>query len=997
MAVFNGTSGHDIFTGGSADDTAVGNGGNDSLSGGDGNDLLVGNSGSDTLNGGNGSDRLFSGDESPPYNLPYYGNPYTPPLLDTGSEVDTLNGGGGSDIIFAGSGDNIDGGADDGFGDYLFISFQGATSGVTVDFRLVTQTVGGGTITGVENISWVEGSNFDDNINVASYSGSGYSDFTAVFGMGGNDQLTAGYYTGVLDGGDGNDIVDGRGSQYLQAVYGGAGDDTLYTNSNTFGLAFGGDGHDTIYAHGETHGGNGNDTIVMSFSYYAGRVYGDAGDDQIDAAAQGNSIAGGSGADTINGNSGADMLGSGDFADYPDIFADDVGLEQDVLAGFGGDDLLSAGYGDSVDGGSGSDTLRLCLGGATAGVTFSTAGIVAGGPFTFAGGTIHNIETLEYLRGSEFNDTLTAVTQDSLLVIEAGAGDDVITSHNSSVDVRGGDGDDRFVSGAAGDLFDGGSGSDTVDYGNSSAGVNLTLADVGASYGPGGDEIRNVENIVGSDHNDVLGGDSSTNSLYGSGGNDFIIGAGGNDLLSGGAGNDRLAGGDGNDRLIGGSGIDFASYYDASSGVTVNLGLTGWQDTIASGTDNLSGIENVAGSAFADTLTGDAFANRLEGWSGDDVLFGSGGDDFILGGSGDDQIDGGDGTDTATYVDSVAGVEVDLRIAGPQDTGNGMDVLTNIENVSGSGQADRLTGNSGANVLYGHFGNDRLVALAGNDILDGGTGIDAMRGGSGDDTYYVDNVSDSVIENSNEGTDTVYSSASFSLRSNVENLVLTGSALRGNGNNLDNVITGNNSDNILNGGLGADTMSGDLGNDTYFIDNAGDTVVEAAEAGRERVYTTISLTLGDNLEDLFARGSSAINLTGNDLDNVLRGNSAGNILDGGAGADDLKGGGGADTFLFDDGDFGGLTPSTCDRIIDFTRSDGDRIDLSAVDASSLASGDQAFSFIGTAAFSGAAGELRYEQVGANTYVYGDTDGDGAADIMLRLDGTHALVGGDFVI
>ena len=79
------------------------------------------------------------------------------------------------------------------------------------------------------------------------------------------------------------------------------------------------------------------------------------------------------------------------------------------------------------------------------------------------------------------------------------------------------------------------------------------------------------------------------------------------------------------------------------------------------------------------------------------------------------------------------------------------------------------------------------------------------------------------------------------------------------------------------------------------------------------------------------------------------------------------------------------------------RSDGDLIDLSAVDANSLAGGDQAFAFIGTGAFTNVAGQLRYEQVGGNTYVYGDTNGDGIADFMIRVDGPHNLVLGDFVI
>ena len=856
MTMFNGTAGNDSFTGGADDDTAVGNGGDDSLSGNGGNDLLVGNSGADTLGGGIGEDKLYSDDESPAYSLPYYGNPYTPPVLDTGTEVDTLNGGDGSDFIFAGYGDNVDGGADGVSGDYLLISFQGAPSGVTVDFRLTSQTVGGATITGVENISWVDGSNFDDYINVTSHSHTGYSEFTAVFGLGGNDQLVAGYYTGVLDGGDGNDIVDGSGSQYLQAVYGGAGDDTLYTNSNTFGIADGGDGNDTIHAHSETYGGNGNDTIVMSYTYYAGPVSGCAGDDQIDAAAQGNMISGGSGADTINGNSGSDMLGSGDFATYPDTFADDSGLEQDVLAGFGGDDLLAIGYGDSGDGGSGSDTLRLSFAGLTTGITFSTAGIVAGLPFALGGGTIQNIETLEYLRGTEFDDALTLVTQPNLLIVEAGAGNDIVTSQNSSVDVRGGDGDDRFVSGAAGDIFDGGAGTDTIDYSGYATGVNLTLPDIGISVGPGGDQISNAENIFGSTHSDILGGNASGNLLLGHGGNDMLLGAEGNDTLEGGAGNDQLAGGAGDDSLVGGDGADTADYYDATSGVTVNLGITTAQDTGGSGFDTLSGIECLEGSGFADTLTGNGLSNVIEGWGGNDTLHGVGGSDTLFGGDGDDHLDGG----------------------------------------------------LNADALYGEVGNDTLIGSNGYDTLYGGEGADILGGGRANDQLY-----------------------------------------------------GGIGDDHLDGGLNPDQLYGESGNDVLIGGNGHDT------------------------------------LFGGEGGDVLKGGRGTDWVEGGAGRDQLYGGLEADTFAFGNGDFGGATTGTADVIHDFSKAEGDLIDLSAVDADTGQSGDQAFAFIGTAAFSRSAGELRYEQSGGNTYVTGDTDGDGTADFMILLGSAHMLTGGDFVI
>ena len=125
----------------------------------------------------------------PPFSLPYFdefNGPYTPPVLDTGTAVDTLRGGGGDDRLFAGYGDNVDGGADTFTGDYLYISFLGAPTGVTFDFRLASQTVGGGTIANVENLGWLQGSDHNDNFNLGGPT-PGSSDRTIVFAMGGND------------------------------------------------------------------------------------------------------------------------------------------------------------------------------------------------------------------------------------------------------------------------------------------------------------------------------------------------------------------------------------------------------------------------------------------------------------------------------------------------------------------------------------------------------------------------------------------------------------------------------------------------------------------------------------------------------------------------------------------------------------------------------------------------------------------------------------------
>jgi Ca2+-binding RTX toxin-like protein len=252
--------------------------------------------------------------------------------------------------------------------------------------------------------------------------------------------------------------------------------------------------------------------------------------------------------------------------------------------------------------------------------------------------------------------------------------------------------------------------------------------------------------------------------------------------------------------------------------------------------------------------------------------------------------------------------------------------------IRGNGAANVLDGGDRNDQLLGNGGNDTLIGGNGIDHLDGGTGADTMTGGAGDDTYYVDNVGDSVTENAAEGTDIVNSSIGYTLGANLEKLTLTGSAaIDGTGNALVNVIRGNEAGNTLSG-LG--------GNDTLYGNGGADTLI------------------------------------------------------GGAGTDHLTGGAGNDMFVFANGDFGGATTSTADEIVDFT-SGQDTIDLSQVDANTLLGGDQAFAFIGTGAFSNTAGELRYEQISGNTYLTGDTNGDGIADFMIKVDGSHVFTGANF--
>ncbi|WP_374943607.1 Calx-beta domain-containing protein [Sphingomonas sp.] len=261
-------------------------------------------------------------------------------------------------------------------------------------------------------------------------------------------------------------------------------------------------------------------------------------------------------------------------------------------------------------------------------------------------------------------------------------------------------------------------------------------------------------------------------------------------------------------------------------------------------------------------------------------------------------------------------------------------VGTPIVTQTGTAGAETLTGNDGRDQLAGFEGNDRLRGFGGNDVLFGGAGSD-----------------------------------------------------------------------VLEGGTGNDRMEGGGGNDSYFVDATGDTVVELAGEGTDTVKTTLtSYTLGDNVEILQFQTSVDSTGTGNTLNNTLFGGAgddtlsglagddrlvggAGNdVLIGGVGRDTLEGGAGADRFVFATGDF--ATLAKADTIKDFDVNSGDVIDLANAGVTD---------FIGFGAFTGTAGEVRAQVIGAFTFVYGDVDGDGVADFAIQLTGTQALQADDFVL
>lgn len=341
---------------------------------------------------------------------------------------------------------------------------------------------------------------------------------------------------------------------------------------------------------------------------------------------------------------------------------------QDRIDARGGDDLVCAGGGfDFVRGRAGDDRI----------VSGRGSDTTHGGPGSDRIRT--GVGTVEALFGGKGDDRLWG---------GPGAFDGLI----------GGPGDDRM---------DGGGGRDIAWFFDSPRGVTVDL-EADSARGFGSDRVVRVEGAAGSNLDDVLLGDQTSNLLVGQEGDDAIDGRGSGALADLEA--DQLDGGPGDDTIDGGPGADIASYEDAPGPVEVDLAsgtATGW------GSDTLADIDAIVGSAFGDSLTGDAQDNA------------------IAAGAGDDAVDGRAGVDEAAFFDALEPVVADLEVG--TATGWGSDALVGIENLTGSAFGDTLSGDDGPNTIVGAGGPDALVGRVGADILLGGGGADEADGGDGSD------------------------------------------------------------------------------------------------------------------------------------------------------------------------------------------------------------------------------------------------------------------------
>ncbi|MCQ4158890.1 M10 family metallopeptidase C-terminal domain-containing protein [Roseomonas sp. GC11] len=397
--------------------------------------------------------------------------------------------------------------------------------------------------------------------------------------------------------------------------------------------------------------------------------------------------------------------------------------------------------------------------------------------------------------------------------------------------------------------------------------------------------------------------------------------------------------------------------HEASSGSDLPFTSARFASGLA-GTDQGDGLEVILGTSGDDTITGgggfydhiDAGAGHdtvavgagttyslVIGGAGNDSLTGGDGNDTFRPGRGDDTIDGGAGWDMVDYSDASAAVTVDLALSTAQAVNgrDGADTLAHIEAVAGSRGNDTLSGDAAANTLMGGDGAD---------TLDGRAGADRLEGGTGSDLYYVDDAGDVVVEVAGPrgGADRVISSVSYTLGDGVERLSLAGSA--------DLTATGNAQGNRLDGNDGANTLSGLAGNDVLYGGAGNDTLLGGA---------------GEDF--LFGQG----------------------------GADLLTGGAGRDSFVWSALDDSSAT--SLDSVTDFTQGT-DRLVLAPIDARGATAANDAFGFIGSAAFS-AAGQVRAEATEGGTLLQLNTDADTATvEMEIFLAGfTGTLTARDFLL
>ena len=557
--------------------------------------------------------------------------------------------------------------------------------------------------------------------------------------------------------------------------------------------------------------------------------------------------------------------------------------------------------------------------------------------------TVHFLDDIQINAGNGDDLVWSNVGNDHLTgnngndILHGGPGNDLIEGNDDNDILKGGEGDDTLDGGTGDDVMEGGVGSDTYIAGDgndtitesASADINVIelptgIVEADLSYNFNGNDLEitvgtsGVITIIGqydaadSGIDTLNFSDGSTldlrtvtlppagptegdDILEGTSGDDVIDALGGDDVINGLEGNDTLIGGAGADTLNGGADTDTADYSTSTSAVAVDLfsgvGLSG----DAAG-DSYISIENVTGSDLVgegDFIIADNGNNTLQGLAGDDTFEGM---------DGADAIDGGDGSDTAVYWNSYAAVQVDLE-AGTASGGHAQgDILTSVENITGSSHHDVITGDAEDNFLNGFFGNDTLNGGAGSDTLDGEAGNDILSGGSGSDIYVAGVGDDTVIEGS---------STDINIINIPVGVVLADLSFNTVGNNLEITVGTSGSINII-----GQYDAADSGIDTLHFSDGSIFNLRSIPQGPTEGDDTLDGTSGDDVIDALG-GNDVVNagdgndtvdggegndtLNGDAGNDTLNGGNGDDTLNGGVGDDAMNGGAGSDTYIAGDG------------------------------------------------------------------------------------------------
>lgn len=867
-------------TGNALSNVITGNSGNNSLNGGAGADTLIGGAGSDTYvvdntadmiveNLSEGNDLVFAG-------VSYTLSENTERLTLTGTDhisgignalANTLIGNSGNNTLDGGAGaDRMEGGA----GNDVYIVdntsdtiVENTSSGTDVVYASVDYTIANH----IENLILTG----TDNIN-----GTGNGLNNTLIGNIGNNTLNGGAGVDTMIGGAGNDSYTIDNISDIVIELADEGEDTV-RSSISFTL---GDHLEHLILIGGTANlvGIGNNSD--------------------------NSIVGSTGVNTLIGGAGNDFYGVDHVNDIVIELADEgvdtvrssvnytlsANVENLILTGIANlagtgnafDNTLTGNSGsNTLDGGAGADTL---IGGDDSDryIVENIGDVIIEayneGSDTVLSSVSYTLSAnVEYLTltgssningyGNEINNIVRGNVGNNTLM--GYAGHDTLDGGLGADTMIGGEGGDTYIVDDIGDIVieDGSSSTDTVE-----ASISYTL-------------VENIERLL-------LTGTANINAT-GNTLNNSIIGNSGNNTLIGGGGNDRMEGGDGDDLY----------YVDSEGDSVVENGLLGGIDHVISSIsyDLGSYVEKLTLTGTGDFMgVGNNMHNTIIGNSGNNILSGGGG-------GGSDTLIGGLGNDTYS-VDHVNDVIIELENEGIDSVISSISLTLgeHFEHLQLENSALYGIGNAHDNTLRGNNSSNTLIGYGGNDYLDGGpAGTDTMIGGTGDDYYVVSHSYDVVIEEADEGIDTVQTAVHWTLGEHFENLVAGGGTnLTLIGNSANNTIIGSTGNNYIDGGAGVDTMSGGVANDTYFVDNVNDVVIEQAgtAAGTDdTVRASVSYTLSENIENLTLTGTGDLNGTGNSGQNTITGTSGNNTLDGGASYDRMIGGAGDDVYIVDNG------------------------------------------------------------------------------------------------